>query len=109
MLKTNKSAILILISMSFCLGGCYTVTTHTEMEEVGAVVGDEPIRVTRQAEAPRAQEAAGQATLVWEEPMIDVVDVPPGLDPEGQYYRPAHKSIVEIRQGRWQYYDRNKK
>jgi hypothetical protein len=39
-----------------------------------------------------------------EEPMVDVVEVPPGLDPEGHYYRPAHEEVVEIRQGRWQYY-----
>jgi uncharacterized lipoprotein YmbA len=40
----------------------------------------------------------------WEEPMVDMVEVPPGLDPEGIYYRPAHSEVVEIRQGRWQYY-----
>lgn len=45
--------------------------------------------------------APGIVEHVWEEPMVDVVDVPPGLDPEGHYYRPAHQSIVEIRQGRW--------
>jgi hypothetical protein len=43
---------------------------------------------------------------VWEEPMTDVVDVPPGLDPEGHYYRPGHQEVVEVRQGRWQYYKR---
>ncbi len=48
----------------------------------------------------------GVVQYVWEEPMVDVIDVPPGLDPEGHYYRPAHKSIVEIRQGRWQFYKR---
>jgi uncharacterized lipoprotein YmbA len=36
--------------------------------------------------------------------MVDMVEVPPGLDPEGIYYRPAHSEVVEIRQGRWQYY-----
>jgi hypothetical protein len=36
--------------------------------------------------------------------MVDVVDVPPGLDPEGTYYRPAHQAVVEIRQGRYRYY-----
>jgi hypothetical protein len=54
---------------------------------------------------PRARveviKAPGVVEHVWEEPMVDVVDVPPGLDPEGHYYRPAHQSIVEIRQGRW--------
>lgn len=46
----------------------------------------------------------GVVEYVWEEPMVDVIEVPPGLDPEGHYYRPAHQSIVEIRQGRWRYY-----
>ena len=41
---------------------------------------------------------------IWEEPMVDVIDVPPGLDPEEIYYRPAHQEVVEIRQGRFQYY-----
>ena len=47
----------------------------------------------------------GTSQYVWEEPMVDVVDVPPGLDPEGIYYRPAHKEVVEIRQGRYKYYN----
>lgn len=46
----------------------------------------------------------GVALHVWEEPMVDVIDVPAGLDPEGYYYRPAHKEVVEIRQGRWRHY-----
>lgn len=48
----------------------------------------------------------GVVEYIWEEPMVDVVDVPPGLDPEGHYYRPGHQEVVEIRQGRWQYYRR---
>lgn len=47
---------------------------------------------------------SGVVESVWEEPMVDVIEVPPGLDPEGTYYRPAHREVVEIRQGRWQYY-----
>ncbi len=46
----------------------------------------------------------GVVESAWEEPMVDMVEVPPGLDPEGIYYRPAHSEVVEIRQGRWQYY-----
>ena len=50
----------------------------------------------------------GTVQYVWEEPMIDVVDVPPGLDPDNIYYRPAHQEVVEIRQGRWKYYNKNR-
>ena len=46
----------------------------------------------------------GVAQYVWEPPMVDVIEVPPGLDPDGIYYRPAHQEVVEIRQGRWRYY-----
>ena len=49
----------------------------------------------------------GTVEEIWEEPMVDVVDVPPGLDPEGHYYRPGHQEVVEIRQGRWKYYKPN--
>lgn len=57
----------------------------------------------------RVQEVPGAVEYVWEEPMVDVVDVPPGLDPEGHYYRPGHQEVVEIRQGRWKYYKRPKR
>jgi hypothetical protein len=56
----------------------------------------------------RVQEVPGAVEYIWEEPMVDVVDVPPGLDPEGHYYRPGHQEVVEVRQGRWQYYKRPK-
>lgn len=52
----------------------------------------------------RVKEPPGVVEYIWEEPMVDVVDVPPGLDPEGHYYRPGHQEVTEIRQGRWQYY-----
>ena len=65
-------------------------------------------RVVESTELPTAESyvnrAPGAVEFVWEPPMIDVVDVPPGLDPEGHYYRPAHQSIVQIRQGKWRYY-----
>jgi len=54
----------------------------------------------------RVQDVPGAVEYIWEEPMVDVVDIPPGLDPEGHYYRPGHQEVVEIRQGRWQYYKR---
>lgn len=46
----------------------------------------------------------GNVESTWESPMVDVIDVPPGVDPEGIYYRPGHQEVVEIRQGRWQYH-----
>ncbi len=52
--------------------------------------------------------APGVVEYIWEEPMVDVIDVPPGLDPDGIYYRPGHQQVVEIRQGRWQYHKQGK-
>lgn len=46
----------------------------------------------------------GAVEFIYEPPMVDVIDIPPGYDPEGTYYRPAHQEVVEIRQGRWKYY-----
>lgn len=43
----------------------------------------------------------GTQVYVWQEPIVDVITVPAGLDPEGIYYRPEHQQIVEIKQGRW--------
>lgn len=63
------------------------------------------IQVINPETLPRPFEPpSGVVEYIWEEPMVDVVEVPPGLDPEGHYYRPAHQAIVEIRQGRWKYH-----
>lgn len=98
-----QAALGILITSG--LTSCSSVVTHTELQEVDA--GELGLENADGSTFSR-QAATGVYPFVWEEPMIDVVDVPPGLDPEGHYYRPAHQMIMEIRQGRWQYYDRSK-
>lgn len=76
--------------VALALTGCAASRTSTVVEPV--------------IQKTTYQPSNGVAEYVWEEPMIDVVDVPPGLDPEGHYYRPGHQAVVEIRQGRWKYY-----
>ena len=44
----------------------------------------------------------GTVDYTWEEPMQDTILVPAQLDPTGTYYRPAHKTVVEINEGRVQ-------
>lgn len=44
----------------------------------------------------------GTVTNLWAEPMVNQIEVPGQLDPNGIYYRPPHQAIVEIRQGRYQ-------
>lgn len=80
-------------AIALVITGCSASTPKTIIE-------------VKQVDAPQqyAQEIPGVVKYIWEQPMVDVIDVPPGLDPEGIYYRPSHQSVVEIRQGRWQYY-----
>ena len=82
------------------LTGCTTVYRNN-----GAAMGDISAAFNDISIDPGTSPAQrGVVESVWEEPMVDVVEVPPGLDSEGVYYRPAHREVVEIRQGRWQYY-----
>lgn len=95
MMKTRVYARVIIAACAALacggISGCTKTVTKTEVREV--VV-----------DARYATDLPGAVEEVWEEPMTDVIDVPPGLDAEGHYYRPAHQEIVEIRQGRWKYY-----
>ena len=76
------------------LQGCYQVVMPAETKTVMKEVS-----IEREGTPP-----PGTVQYIWEEPMVDVVDVPPGLDPEGHYYRPGHQAVVEIRQGKWRHY-----
>jgi hypothetical protein len=86
---TLLGAVGALISLTAC--SSHTASSRTSLDEV-VVMRDNP------------RMAPGVVEYVWEEPMVDVIDVPPGLDPEGIYYLPAHQEVVEIRQGRYKYY-----
>ena len=44
----------------------------------------------------------GAVREVWVEPMYDTVRVPAQLDPSGNYFRPSHRTIYEIRPGKHQ-------
>ena len=78
--------------------GCTACTSSKKVEVVKPATVEFQVR-----------NVPGVVEYVWEEPMVDVIDVPPGLDPEGHYYRPGHQEVVEIRQGRWQYHRRDQK
>jgi uncharacterized lipoprotein YmbA len=86
----RRIAMLTMLLGAMSLSAC-TTRSRTRLEELTV-------------QEQYAQQEAGVNQFIWEEPMIDVVDVPPGLDPEGHYYRPAHQEVLEIRQGRWQYH-----
>lgn len=44
----------------------------------------------------------GTVTGVWAEQMFDSIQMPGQLDPTQTYYRPPHRSVVEIRPDRYQ-------
>ncbi len=44
----------------------------------------------------------GTVNDVWSEPMYDTIRVPGQIDPKGVYYRKAHNTVVEVRQGKYQ-------
>jgi hypothetical protein len=97
-MKTDRLLKIALLGLGCaCIAGC---SASTSQQSPGTVVVEGPEEVV--LEAP-VRTAPGVVEYVWEEPMVDVIEIPPGLDPEGVYYRPAHQSIVEIRQGRWKY------
>lgn len=88
-MKKLLTAATLLATFSGC---SLTTVERTEVSQ--------PVEVHETASAT----PAGVVNYVWEEPMVDVITVPPGLDPEGHYYRPGHQEVIENRQGRWQYY-----
>jgi uncharacterized protein YceK len=86
-----RKFVLVMATMALvsAIVGCSKTVTAAETKSTEVVVITAP-------ETP-----SGAADYVWEEPMVSIVDVPPGLDPEGNYYVPAHRAVVQIRQGRW--------
>lgn len=78
------------IAVMGLLAACAPTQTRIERVEVATAV-------------PAQKNPPGVVNYIWEEPMVDVVEVPPGLDPDGVYYRPAHQAVLEVRQGRWKY------
>lgn len=97
----QKYLSLIIVGLTIGVSGCSVQTATTGVPIIGPNQPHLDHSVVRTA--------PGVVEYVWEEPMIDVIEVPPGLDPEGIYYRPAHQEVVEIRQGRWKYYRADQK
>lgn len=96
--KNSSKSVIILLLVSLVAASFVGCSTSSK-EGVTA----------REVIVSRVEYPPGTVDYIWEEPMVDVIDVPPGLDPEGHYYRPAHQSVVEIRQGRWRYFKQPKK
>ena len=59
--------------------------------------------VYSQVEDLRQERVPGTVTYEWVEPMYDTIEVPGQLDATGTYYRLPHRTVVEIRQDRFQH------
>lgn len=61
-----------------------------------------PLRAEEIPIPVRENPVPGTVNQVWAEPMVDQIKVPAQLDKNGIYYRPAHQTLVEIRQEKYQ-------
>jgi hypothetical protein len=92
---TINYTIAALVSCSAILSGCSPLSLGGE-----SPVDSRRVVVERQYPV----NAEGSVNYVWEEPTREVVDVPPGVDAEGHYYRPGHQAVVETLPGRYKFY-----
>ncbi len=79
---------LLLIAGMMVFISCSTTTRTTSTEQVLIEAQENPV--------------PGTVKDVWAEPMYDTVRVPGQIDPTNTYYRLPHKTVVEIRQHRFQ-------
>ena len=93
MKKSIFSRTIVAVGCTLLLLGLSACSSNTEVVRSATIVQERYVPAD-----------PGAVEFVYEPPIVDVIDVPPGLDPEGIYYRPAHQTIVEVKQGRWQYY-----
>ena len=61
-----------------------------------------PIIIKKQEVVVQENAVPGTVSNVWEERMVDVVEVPGQVDPTNTYYRLPHKALYEIRPGKYQ-------
>jgi len=62
-----------------------------------------PIKIIKKERlVVQENQVPGTVDEAWVETMYDTVKVPGQLDPTGTYYRLPHKTIYEIRPGRYQ-------
>lgn len=86
----KKINILKYAALLLCFSAC-----SSQREVVGSAIVSEQVTYIPDP---------GAVEFVYEPPLVDVIQVQPGLDPDNIYYRQPHQEIVEIRPGRWKYY-----
>ncbi len=62
----------------------------------------EPIVITKTKVIPIAAPAPdGVVRYCWEEPIVKVEKIRPGIDSRKEYYRPGYEAVRKVRSGRW--------
>ena len=84
--------IFISIPLVFSLAACSSKKVNTEIPYEARLI---KIDVQENSVPGTVQE-------VYIEPMVDQVQVPGRLDPNGVYYIPPHQEVVEIRRDKYQ-------
>ena len=83
------------VAVTIALLGASACSTTTAGQTITSVLR-QPVNELERDPVP------GTVNDVWVEPMYNTVRVPGKLDPRGNYYRPAHNTVVEIRHERFQ-------
>jgi hypothetical protein len=87
--------LLFLSVLSVILAGCSS-QLRSSNGVVSTVVLKQDINELEREAVP------GTVNEIWAEPMYDTVEIPGQLDPSGMYYRKPHRTVVEIRQEKYQ-------
>jgi hypothetical protein len=91
MMKNALNSIFLLLALGFlfCLASCSAKTQEIKPETRYIVLD-------KAAPVP-----PGVIRYCWEEPMVELEPIGPGLDSDERWYQPAHIAIREVKQGRW--------
>ncbi|MDR2338334.1 MAG: hypothetical protein LBE20_06820 [Deltaproteobacteria bacterium] len=83
---------ILCISAALLGGIACSSDTQSTIPKVSMYIGTEDIE-------PNPPE--GVVQYCWEEPLVIEQKVNAGVNTDGRWYLPAHKSINEVRMGRW--------
>lgn len=85
--KTNICLTLLALSL---LPACSSAPKGAIKPETRYIVLDKPAVIP-----------PGVVRYCWEEPMVQIQNVGPGLDADERWYEPAYVAVREVKQGRW--------
>jgi hypothetical protein len=86
----NRSNILLALLALAVIPGCASAPKGTIKPETRYIVLDRPAVIP-----------PGVVRYCWEEPMVQIENVGPGLDADERWYQPSYAAVREVKQGRW--------